>query len=227
MARRNYIPESQPGFNMWSGNFMKNLGEIYSESIIPLPVYNNLVVMWEDYEKKYSVSENLETRTTIAIFLRNVARKSFEKEIRRIVKAYIINNPEVSENQLKLLDLPIHKKTRSKREAPYTRVTMIIRALDSLRLIIQFHNQELLSLEDSRKRRRPYGCIGAIIASAVLTSPPDSVNELTNQVLATRTPHILSFKSGQSGMKAYIAICWINEKGQIGPWSDIQVVTIP
>jgi hypothetical protein len=50
---------------------------------------------------------------------------------------------------------------------------------------------------------------------------------LTNRVIATRTPHILEFREGQSGLKVHMSICWVNEKGQMGPWSAIQSVTIP
>jgi hypothetical protein len=46
-------------------------------------------------------------------------------------------------------------------------------------------------------------------------------------VLATRTPHILEFTEEERGKTVYVAICWQNEKGEKGPWSEIESAIVP
>ncbi|MDR0751261.1 MAG: hypothetical protein LBF12_01545, partial [Christensenellaceae bacterium] len=68
---------------------------------------------------------------------------------------------------------------------------------------------------------------GAVIAYAVLDAPPADVSALIRSVLATRTPHILEFTEEERGKTVYVAICWQNEKGERGPWSEIESAIVP
>jgi hypothetical protein len=45
--------------------------------------------------------------------------------------------------------------------------------------------------------------------------------------MASRTPHTLQFAEEERGKTVYIALAWQNERGHIGPWSDIQNTVIP
>jgi hypothetical protein len=61
---------------------------------------------------------------------------------------------------------------------------MIIKTLDYLRLLVQFHKQELKALDDSESWGRPYGCIGAIIAYVISSSVPTSIDQLTKSFVS-------------------------------------------
>jgi hypothetical protein len=41
------------------------------------------------------------------------------------------------------------------------------------------------------------------------------------------TPHVLEFTEEERGKTVYVAICWQNEKGQKGPWSEIENAIVP
>jgi hypothetical protein len=79
----------------------------------------------------------------------------------------------------------------------------------------------------STSKAKPYGTNGAVIAYAVLNAPPTNPDALTHTVLATRTPHILEFTEEERGKTVYVTICWQNEKGQRGPWSEIESAIVP
>jgi hypothetical protein len=79
----------------------------------------------------------------------------------------------------------------------------------------------------SDSKAKPYGVNGAVIIYAVLDAPPADHSALTSSVLATRTPHILEFTEEERGKTVYVAICWQNEKGQKGPWSEIESAIVP
>ena len=66
-----------------------------------------------------------------------------------------------------------------------------------------------------------------MIAYAVLDAPPADQDALTRTALATRTPHVLEFTEEERGKTVYVAICWQNEKGQRGPWSEIESAIVP
>jgi hypothetical protein len=68
---------------------------------------------------------------------------------------------------------------------------------------------------------------GAVIVYAVLAEPPADPDALTRSVLATRTPHVFEFTEEERGKTVYVAICWQNEKGEKGPWSEIESAIVP
>ncbi|MDR1561674.1 MAG: hypothetical protein LBS54_01130, partial [Dysgonamonadaceae bacterium] len=110
---KNYIPASQSLFFDWQEVFMVNLSDIGAERLMPPPVYHNLTALWGDYKQKYVIADNPTTRTRGTIADRNDARKVYEKELRRVIKVYIINNPDVTDKQLADMGLPIYKTTRT------------------------------------------------------------------------------------------------------------------
>jgi len=76
-------------------------------------------------------------------------------------------------------------------------------------------------------RAKPSGYDGAVIIWDVLDAPPNSPNDLTNHTMASKTPHVLTFDENQRGKAVYVAAAWQNERGNIGPWSDILKGFIP
>jgi hypothetical protein len=104
---------------------------------------------------------------------------------------------------------------------PSTRPEFSIKILDIMRLAIHFWDQ------GSASKAKPYGIDGAVIYWAILDHVPAGNEELTNSVLATRTPHILEFIEQQRGKTVYIAMRWQNEKGRKGPASEIQSAIVP
>jgi hypothetical protein len=61
----------------------------------------------------------------------------------------------------------------------------------------------------------------------VRDTPPESHADLTLHTMASKTPHILRFDETLRGKTVYIAAAWQNERGNIGPWCDIQSAIIP
>jgi hypothetical protein len=115
----------------------------------------------------------------------------------------------------------VHDTTPTTIPVPKTRPELDIDVLDFRRLKVLFHDM------GSKSNAKPYGVNGAVIVYAVLDAPPADVSALTRSVLATRTPHILEFTEEERGKTVYVAICWQNEKGEKGPWSEIESAIVP
>ncbi|MDR1896627.1 MAG: hypothetical protein LBR10_07550, partial [Prevotellaceae bacterium] len=73
----------------------------------------------------------------------------------------------------------------------------------------------------------PYYLAGAIIFFRVSDTPVTDPNELTQFVLATRSPYKLVFDPSQRGKYVYIAARWQNKRGEKGHWSEIICVVVP
>ncbi|MCL1911832.1 MAG: hypothetical protein FWG13_06475 [Leptospirales bacterium] len=52
-------------------------------------------------------------------------------------------------------------------------------------------------------------------------------DELTHHAMASRTPHVIEFKESERGKTVYIALRWQNERGHLGPFSEVQSAVIP
>jgi hypothetical protein len=63
--------------------------------------------------------------------------------------------------------------------------------------------------------------------TSLLDAPPADISALSRSVLATRTPHILEFTEEERAKTVYIAVCWQNEKGERGPFSEIESAIVP
>jgi hypothetical protein len=73
---------------------------------------------------------------------------------------------------------------------------------------------------------KPAGYNGAVLFYRVSAEPITSHEELTSSKLLTRVKETLVFKDSDRLKTLYVAICWENEKGELGPLSPIQSIVI-
>jgi hypothetical protein len=73
---------------------------------------------------------------------------------------------------------------------------------------------------------RPPRYNGAVAFYKVGGPVPETHKELTQSKLLTRPRETLAFEDTQLGQTLYIALCWENEKGRLGPPSPIQARVI-
>jgi hypothetical protein len=151
---------------------------------------------------------------------KKLARTAGERVLRLFNKEFILNSTLVSgQDKVDMGNRP--RRPRAPVADPHTRPEFFLALVDIRRLGVHFWDQ------DRESKARPYGVIGALICWAVLDHPPAGIGELTNAVLATRTPHTLEFTDAERGKTVYIALRWQNGKGRLGPWSGIQSAIIP
>jgi hypothetical protein len=159
-------------------------------------------------------------KNSIVVAEKNAARKMLEGIIRTLA-GFRLKNPIITDAERIALGLHVRDTTPSNIPAPTTRPEIDLDVLDFRRLKVTFHDQ------GSDSKAKPYGVNGAVIIYAVLDTPPADHSALTRSVLATRTPHILEFTEEERGKTVYVAICWQNEKGEKGPWSEIESAIVP
>jgi hypothetical protein len=173
------------------------------------------------WNEKYAIALTPETRTKATVLEKNQAYKELVSFVRKTVKEYLTYNHLVTDADRDNMGLPIYKTTRThiavSTDFPYHWIdTSIIR-----RVAINFYDK------NSKTNAKPPGMHGAEIRWAILDTPPATVEELIHSGFDTRTPYVLNFEENQRGKTVYFALCWENNTGEKGPWSEISKAIIP
>ena len=214
-----YLPRRDAELTPWSANFAAQIADNAVAWGIPTDEILDLQAATTSFATLQAQADS-PAKTSIIVAEKNAARKTLAAKIRGMVD-FRLKNPVITDAQRVALGLNIRDTTHTKIPVPSSRPTLNISVDDFRRLKIAFHDK------GSASKAKPYGINGAVIAYAVLNTPPASIADLNRSVLATRTPHIIEFAETERGKTAYIAICWQNEKGEKGPWSEIENVIVP
>lgn len=214
-----YLPRRDSELVAWSANFVN----IVIANAVEWGITPDEILRLETANTSFATLHALAdspAKTTVIVTQKNTARKSLTTEIRSLV-GFRLKNPAITDAQRVSLGLHVRDHTPTAIPAPTSRPELDIDVLDVRRLKVVFHDI------NSQSKAKPYGVNGAVITYAVLETPPANVEALTHSVLATRTPHTLTFAEQERGKTVYVAICWQNLKGEKGPWSEIESAIIP
>jgi hypothetical protein len=216
---KSYLPSSDPELVAWSDNFDTQVTEHAAEWEIPSADAQELHTLTTSFATLQKQADS-PARTSVIVAQKNAARKALVEKIRALVN-FRLKNPIITDAQRIAMGLNVRDNKPTSIPVPTTRPELDIDVVDFRRLKVLFHDM------GGDNKAKPYGTNGAVIVFAVLDAPPADVNTLSRSVLATRTPHILEFAEEERGKTVYIAICWQNEKGQRGPWSEIENAIVP
>jgi hypothetical protein len=214
-----YIPQKDSELVAWSSNFTTVVAANASAWGIPPDEVAALRTAYDLFAALQKQADS-PAKTSIIVAEKNAAREALEAKIRGMV-GFRLKNPIITDAQRIALGLHVHDTKPSNIPAPTSRPEIDIDVIDFRRLKVVFHDM------GSESKAKPYGVNGAVIVYAVLDAPPADPNALTRSVLATRTPHTLEFTEEERGKTVYVAICWQNEKGEKGPWSEIESAIVP
>ena len=214
-----YIPKKDSELVPWSANFTAQVSANASVWGIPSDEISALQTADAAFATLQKQADS-PAKTAIIVAQKNEARKNLVSIIRTLA-GFRLKNPVITDAERVAMGLHVHDTTPSNIPAPHTRPELDIDVLDFRRLKVVFHDQ------GTDSKAKPYGTNGAVIVYAVLDTPPADPGALIHSVLATRTPHILEFTEEERGKTVYVAICWQNERGQKGPWSEIESAIVP
>jgi hypothetical protein len=214
-----YIPKRDAELVPWGANFTAGVTANASTWEIPPAEVSALQTANNAFATLQAQADS-PAKNAIIVAQKNAARKTLVAKIRELA-GFRLKNPVITRAERIALGLHVRDTTPSNIPVPKSRPELDIDVLDFRRLKVLFHDQ------GSDSKAKPYGVNGAVIAYAVLDAPPAGVNALTRNVLATRTPHTLEFTEEERGKTVYVATCWQNEKGQKGPWSEIESAIVP
>ncbi|MDR1115084.1 MAG: hypothetical protein LBL33_02835 [Tannerella sp.] len=167
------------------------------------------------------ISENAETRTSAAIAKRNLMRANLEAVGRPFIQGHLIKNPNVSDDELKAMDLPVHD--RHPTPAPDPTEAPELEPAPKTGGVIEVKFRRVAG------RGKPRG-VKTIEISMIITDspvPPADWTALHENVLATRSPVRITRSGHERSKWLHLAGRWVNTRGVKGPWSDIISIVIP
>jgi hypothetical protein len=214
-----YIPRKDSDLVAWSSNFASQVAANAESWGIPQEEVTALQTAKASFAALHAKADS-PTKNSVIVAEKNIARKALEEKIRTLA-GFRLKNPVITDAERIALGLRARDRKPSNIPVPKSRPELDIDVVDFRRLKILFHDM------DTGSRAKPYGINGAIIAYAVLDTPPADRSVLTHSVLATRTPYTLEFAEEERGKTVYVAVCWQNEKGETGPWSEIESAIVP
>jgi hypothetical protein len=227
MSYKDYLPHTDDGILDWITNFLQYLMSRLTKFKVPQEEYDGLDGERNTYAQKLAVSKAPATRTPMSVRGKNVAKRVLEKHTRKVVKEYLIDNHILTEEDLTMLGLPVHKTTRAPIPPPTDAVALELRQLLGHRVEVNFSAVLLDPAEKEHREAKPFGVRGAEIRWAILPEPPKSQDDLVHSEFDTRTPYILQFDIPQAGKTLYVCARWENTTGQKGPWGKIVDAVIP
>jgi hypothetical protein len=217
-----YIPRPDKDFLSWIVTLLKYLMSRTTKFKFPQEVYDRLEQEKNIFAQKLEVANESATHTPVNVREKNMARKVLEKDSRESVGSYLIKNPLLTEADLELLGLPIHKTTRTPAPVAETYPDFYVDSSIHRRLIIHFYE-----VGKASSKAKPAGQHGAEICWAISDTPIVKATKLTNSSFDTHTPFNLDFEEEERGRTVYFRLRWENTRGQKGPWSDIHIAIVP
>jgi hypothetical protein len=153
--------------------------------------------------------------------IKDTAMKKAMGKIRVFARTSVRNNPKIS----------VKKKLDLIGTVPDDEPSPVGEPTEMVEFFFKFKNfrelQVHFRIEGATNRAKPYGCNGAVICWVIGDAPATTVKELVEDALATRTPRLFKFTDEMRGRTLSVAMCWQNETGARGPWSEIQSIVIP
>lgn len=213
-------PQSDQGLNAFAANFDTKITATptaYGLVAADATAYHALAT---DYATRLATAVNPATRTKVTVAAKNTSKAALVAKTRtlaKVVNAY----PPITNAQRAELGLNLRDSTPTPIPPPATRP--IISFDTTGPLVSKLRIADELS---PSSRAKPSGAIGCEVWVKIGGTAPISINDCRYEGLATRNQATVEFPAGSGNQTCYAIGRWINERGQVGPASNVVSATI-
>jgi hypothetical protein len=172
------------------------------------------------YEAAYEKSK-APNRGSADVLAKNESRNALKKVVRQYVREYLISNHFVTDEDRKMMGLPIRDTKPTPAPVSTTPPKADVKQPSPAVIEIHYHDAE------TENRAKPPGQHGVEVAWIISDEKPADWDDLIHSSFCTRSPLRLSFKATDRGKNLYFALRWQNTRGLKGPWSEITSTIIP
>jgi hypothetical protein len=215
-----YIPSSDEKFLEWSKNLYAYALANFAKWSVPTP-QTDLQAPLTAYEAAFETAQS-PNRGKVDVLTKNETRDTLKGKIRVYVKAYLVNNPVVTDEDKAAMDLPVYKKGKSPIQLPQTVPELTVDTGIPRRHKVHYRDQ------GTERRGKPPHVAGIEIRHAILDHYPVSVDELVNSDFDTASPFVKDYDEADRGKRVYYCGRWeIPKEGGKGPFGEIVEAIIP
>jgi hypothetical protein len=218
-----YMPLGAHDFSGWAKNFVavaqanKAAFAFTDAELTPLSTgVNTLETAIVKADGEMATKEDIRYKNTV---LRNT-RHQFQI----FVNTRVNYNDKIDNDGRANLRTHIRDTTRTTIPVPTDLVRLRIRPMEG-----HGHRIDFVSAATGKKSI-PYGMNGVVLARKILEegeAVPAKGEDLPDTELMTSSPHAADYPPDLAGKRVAYSAAWQNEKGQKGPFSDVQVYIIP
>ncbi|MHB9294598.1 hypothetical protein PilKf_00322 [Pillotina sp. SPG140] len=225
MARvKDYIPTRYAEFDGWFESFIAYLLEKTGGTTpiwihIPLALITALQAAYQAWHAAYE--KTLGAHTPVETEAKNEEYAKAVALIRPFVAQYLKFDPVTNEDRT-AMGLHNRDTNPSPIPPPSTRVVITdIRALGGFQVKIWFRDEQ-----NAKSQAVPYGNNGCLLNYMWSTERLNDVSLLNKTVLMTRSPWTLTLPPESQATFLSCTTRWQNEKGELGPWSEVHHVVV-
>jgi hypothetical protein len=223
MKRKDYVPQTDTGFLIWSENYVNVLTANADRWGIPADEPVSLNVLNTTFKEKYAIAENPASRTKAAIQAKNDAKKAFIVDIRRVYRSFVRYNASITNEDRDLLQVTIHDSTATPATVPSTAPSGTVNTSVHLR-----HTVKVVAPSEQRKRGGlPDGVHGFETWRKVGGEMPVHDSDFTYLNFSSTSSLTVDYPLEDAGKNVWYRFRWTNIKNQHGPWSEIVNAIIP
>jgi hypothetical protein len=219
---QDFIPSRDAEFDGWLANLTayvdaKTTGgtwtHIPADKITALKGYNT------DWHTAYIKTTG--PHTSVDTEAKNDARKTAEAFTRQFVAQYLKFDPVTNEDRT-AMNLHNRDTTHTAIGTPATRAIITdIKTLGGFQVEIRFQDEAT-----PKSHAIPYGYNGCLLNYTAGTGKTSEYAALTQTKLMTHSPFVLALPPEAEGKFLSCVTRWQNERGELGPWGEIQHIAV-
>jgi hypothetical protein len=219
---RSYLPDSDAGLAAWGANFVEKITQNADAWEIPAAEVTNLQNAYGAFMSLY-VQTSGPGRNKTLTEAKNEAREAFKAAVRNMAN-FRLKNPVIPKAGLVDAGVNPGGTPHTPVGAPTEHVGLTIMPTNVRQHKIAW------TVEETGRKAVPDGYDGVVLRKGVLepgAEVPVKPEALPYSTLLTRNKILETFRAEDQGKRCAYAACWQNEKGVMGPWSDIITVLVP
>lgn len=215
-----YIPPPDGNFNAWVGQFHSyasaNLAALGLSAGDLAPVSAAM----GSWSAAYAANTAARAAAEAAATAKTQARRELESLVRTLVRR-LQASPAVSDAERQSLGLRVRDRTPTPIPPPSTRPRAAADTGQRLRHLLRLADETTPA-----RRAKPPGAAACLVFAKIGGAPPADASECAFIGSASRGRLTVDYAGDDGGKPAHYLACWVNAKGQRGPWSETLTVTI-
>ena len=210
MSSTDYVPGSDPEFNIWQAEIVDEV-KLYATlwGILAVDV-TELVAYQTSWTSAFAKGGNQNNRQRPDVKEKDNARAIYEKALRKFIAKWLANNDKVSDAERTRMGLTVKSSTRTSVAVPSTTPVATI----DFSVLLQ-HTIAFVDSNTPTSKAKPDGVIGTEVWCKV-----GDATAFSYLGLCTATPEVVTYEDVDAGKKATYRLRWVNTKGEEGPWSN-------
>lgn len=213
---RSYLPQKLDELLTWAQNFSDLITASPSLYGLGSGDASAIAGVNDAYAAAYALSNAPGTRTSVTVAATVTARNTLVAVIRNYARI-ILANSGVADADKTDLGLIVRDPVNTPIPTPTTNPILGLIGITPGQLTMTFKD----SASGAGVKAKPFGATQMQLFMLLGTVAPVSPAATPFAAVFTKTPFAVSTVGGAAGATAFMYARWINQKGQVGPWSSL------